>query len=139
MKAHHYILSFDPRDAEVGLTMEEAHAMAVRFAREWFGGHVGVVFTHPEGHNGAGNVHAHIAFCSVRSLDEPVREWMTHESEWRAGGKHHATNKCHEELKRAGYLYFEDKAQREAAAAPETPTPSKTPAKKTTAKKTTKK
>ena len=101
VKAHHYILSFDPRDAEVGLTMEEAHAMAVRFAREWFGGHVGVVFTHPEGHNGAGNVHAHIAFCSVRSQDEPVRGWMTHESEWRAGGKHHATNKCHEELKRA--------------------------------------
>ncbi|MBQ6391534.1 MAG: relaxase/mobilization nuclease domain-containing protein [Eggerthellaceae bacterium] len=101
VKTHHYILSFDPRDAEVGLTMEEAHAMAVRFAREWFGGHVGVVFTHPEGHNGAGNVHAHIAFCSVRSQDEPVRGWMTHESEWRAGGKHHATNKCHEELKRA--------------------------------------
>ena len=101
VKAHHYILSFDPRDAEVGLTMDEAHAMAARFAREHFGGHVGVVFTHPGGGNGTGNVHAHIVFCSVRGKDEPVRDWMTHASEWRAGGKHHATNKCHDELKRA--------------------------------------
>ena len=101
VKAHHYVFSFDPRDKDVGLTVEEAHSMALGFAREWFGGHVGVVCTHPEGHNGAGNVHAHIVFCSVRSTDEPVRSWMTHESEWRAGGKHHATNRCHEELKRA--------------------------------------
>ncbi|MBO7686781.1 MAG: hypothetical protein J6V72_10380 [Kiritimatiellae bacterium] len=59
-------------------------------------------------------------------------------------------------VKRTGYLWFEDKAerkaaeangeaaraQREAAAAPETPKPTKTPAKKktaSTAKKTTKK
>ena len=45
-------------------------------------------------------------------------------------------------VKRAGYLYFEDKAQREASAAPEEPKPTKTPAKKKTAattKKTTKK
>lgn len=42
-------------------------------------------------------------------------------------------------VKRTGYLWFEDKAQREASTAPETPKPTKTPAKKTTAKKTTKK
>lgn len=42
-------------------------------------------------------------------------------------------------VKRAGFMYFADKAQREAAAAPEAPQPTKTPAKKTTAKKTTKK
>lgn len=53
-------------------------------------------------------------------------------------------------VKRAGFLYFADKAERqaaeangeaarEAAAAPEAPQPTKTPAKKTTAKKTTKK
>ena len=45
-------------------------------------------------------------------------------------------------VKRTGYLWFEDKAQREAAAAPETPKPTATPAKKktaSTAKKTTKK
>lgn len=42
-------------------------------------------------------------------------------------------------VKRTGYLFFEDKAAREAAAAPEAPNPTETPAKKTTAKKTTKK
>ena len=45
-------------------------------------------------------------------------------------------------VKRAGFMYFADKAQREAAAAPEAPQPSKTPAKKktaSTAKKTAKK
>lgn len=42
-------------------------------------------------------------------------------------------------VKRAGFLYFADKDAREAAAAPEAPQPTKTPAKKTTAKKTTKK
>lgn len=101
VKSHHYVLSFDPRDRDVGLTFEEAHRMAVGFAREWFGGHQGIVFTHPEGHNESGNIHCHIVFCSVRARDEPIREWMTHESEWRAGGKHHATDKCHAELKQA--------------------------------------
>lgn len=42
-------------------------------------------------------------------------------------------------VKRAGFMYFADKAEREAAAAPEAPQPTATPAKKTTAKKTTKK
>lgn len=45
-------------------------------------------------------------------------------------------------VKRIGRLYFADKAEREAAAAPETPQPSKAPAKKktaSTAKKTAKK
>lgn len=55
----------------------------------------------------------------------------------------HACGSCIlQAVKRAGYLYFEDKAQREAAAVPEAPKPAKTPAKKTTAakaKKTTKK
>ena len=45
-------------------------------------------------------------------------------------------------VKRTGYLFFEDKAAREAAAAPEAPKPTETPAKKktaSTAKKTAKK
>lgn len=91
VKSHHYVLSFDPRDADVGLTFDEAHEMAVAFAREWFGGYPGIVFTHPEGHNESGNIHCHIVFCSVRVKDEPKREHMTHPSEWTAGYKHHVS------------------------------------------------
>ena len=47
IKSHHYILSFDPRDTSLGLTMSEAHQMALRFAKQQFGGHVGPVCTHP--------------------------------------------------------------------------------------------
>ena len=101
VKSHHYVLSFDPRDRDVGLTFDEAHRMAVRLAREWFGAYPGIVFTHPEGHNGSGNIHCHIVFCSVRVRDEPVREWMTHRSEWAAGGKHHATREHMDALKQA--------------------------------------
>ena len=101
VKSHHYVLSFDPRDQDVGLAFDEAHRMALKFAQEWFGAHQGIVFTHPEGHNESGNIHCHIVFCSVRIKDEPIREWMTHRSEWEAGGKHHATLECHAELKQA--------------------------------------
>lgn len=101
VKSHHYVLSFDPRDRDVGLTFEEAHEMAMRLAREWFGGHPGIVFTHPEGHNGSGNIHSHIVFCSVRVKDETVREWMTHPSEWQAGGKHHVTREHLDAFKQA--------------------------------------
>ena len=89
IKSHHYILSFDPRDKQVGLTTDEAHAMALEFAKRHFGAYVGLVFTHPDGNNESGNIHTHIIFCSVRAKDEPVRDWMTQKSEWKAGCKHH--------------------------------------------------
>jgi len=101
VKSHHYVLSFDPRDEDVGLTFDEAHRMALKFSNEWFGAYQGIVFTHPEGHNESGNIHCHIVFCSVRVKDEPIRDWMTHRSEWEAGGKHHTTLECHAELKQA--------------------------------------
>lgn len=89
IKSHHYILSFDPRDMQVGLTAEKGHAMALEFARRHFGSYVGLVFTHPDGNNESGNIHTHIIICSIRAKDEPVRDWMTQRSEWIAGCKHH--------------------------------------------------
>lgn len=68
------------------------------------------------------------------------------EKDGRRTAVNHACGSCIlRVVKRTGYLWFEDKAARascEAAAAPETPQPSKTPAKKktaSTAKKTAKK
>lgn len=71
------------------------------------------------------------------------------EKDGRRTAVNHACGSCIlNVVKRAGYLYFEDKAQRaaeaahDAQAAPQAPKPSKAPAKKTTAataKKTAKK
>lgn len=65
------------------------------------------------------------------------------EKDGRRTAVNHACGSCIlRVVKRTGYLWFEDKAQREAAAAPETPKPTATPAKKktaATAKKTVKK
>lgn len=46
IKAHHYIVSFDPRDRdENNLTPERAHVMVRQFARENFPGHQIIVCT----------------------------------------------------------------------------------------------
>ena len=39
VKQHHFILSFDPKDVECGLTMEKAQALGMEFARKHFSGH----------------------------------------------------------------------------------------------------
>ena len=57
VKTHHYIVSFDPKDAvENGLTMEKAQALGLQFCKENFPGHPAIVCTHPDGHNSAGNI-----------------------------------------------------------------------------------
>ncbi|WP_172136129.1 relaxase/mobilization nuclease domain-containing protein [Adlercreutzia sp. ZJ473] len=102
IKAHHYIISYDPRDVEVGLTPQEAQAMSLALAKEWFGGHQCVVFTHPDGSEGSGNIHTHIVLNSLRIKDEPERGWMQGKSWlWRAGCKHQASDKFIAELKQA--------------------------------------
>lgn len=77
-----------------------------------------------------------------RSALDAMADALT-EKDGRRTAVNHACGSCIlNVVKRTGYLWFEDKAAREAAAAPETPKPSKTPAKKktaSTAKKTAKK
>ena len=102
IKAHHYIVSYDPRDVEVSLTPEEAQRMSLALAKEWFGGHQCIVFTHPDGTEGSGNIHTHIVLNSLRIKDEPEREWMQGKSWlWRAGCKHQAGDKFMAEFKQA--------------------------------------
>ena len=58
VKSHHYIISFDPRDGtDNGLTADRAQALGEEFCREHFPGHQALVCTHPDGHNGSGNIH----------------------------------------------------------------------------------
>ncbi|MBQ8935372.1 MAG: relaxase/mobilization nuclease domain-containing protein, partial [Oscillospiraceae bacterium] len=46
IKSHHFILSFDPKDAECGLTLEKAQALGMEFAQKHFSGHQCVIATH---------------------------------------------------------------------------------------------
>ena len=56
VKAHHYIISFDPRDKdENGLTPDRAQELGKEFAAKNFPGHQTIICTHPDGHNSAGS------------------------------------------------------------------------------------
>ena len=58
VKSHHYIISFDPRDAtDNGLTVDRAQRLGEKFCAEHFPGHQAIVCTHSDGHNHSGNIH----------------------------------------------------------------------------------
>ena len=92
VKAHHYIMSFDPRDAEeCGLTPGKVHAIAEEFAKHFFAGHQVLLVTHPDGHNGSGNIHTHIVLNSLRKENVPYQTFMERPIDCLAGYKHHQT------------------------------------------------
>ena len=100
VKAHHYIISFDPRDRdENGLTLESAQSLALQFAKKNFPGHQAIVCAHPDGHNSAGNIHVHIVINSVRALDVEMQDYMERACDSKAGYKHHVTDKLLSYLK----------------------------------------
>ena len=93
IKAHHYIVSFDPKDREDnGLTPEKAQEIGMELARKCFPGHQIIVCTHKDGHNGAGNIHCHIVLNSVRKLTVPEGPFMHNRFDNLAGMKHHASD-----------------------------------------------
>lgn len=92
IKAHHYIVSFDPNDRdENGLNPERAQELGMELARKAFPGHQVIVCTHKDGHNGAGNIHCHIVLNSVRKLDVPYEDFMLLRTDNMAGMKHHSS------------------------------------------------
>ena len=92
MKTHHYIISFDPRDAaDNGLTMEKAQALGLKFCEENFPGHPAIVYTHPDGHNRSGNIHVHIVIGSIRTREVERTPYMQKPRDWREGMKHSST------------------------------------------------
>ena len=93
IKAHHYIVSFDPKDRDDnGLTPEKAQEIGMELARKCFPGHQIIVCTHKDGHNGAGNIHCHIVLNSVRKLTVPREPFMINKFDHLAGMKHHASD-----------------------------------------------
>ena len=92
VKAHHYIISFDPKDAvENGLTMERAQALGLQFCKDNFPGHPSIVCTHPDGHNHSGNIHVHIVIGSIRTREVERKPYMQKPRDWREGMKHSST------------------------------------------------
>lgn len=90
VKAHHYIISFDPTDT---ITMEEA----LEFGKEWLSvfapGHQAVIAAHPDGHHGSKNMHVHIVLNSVRKYAGVQEKWHYKPCEWRQGCKHRSTGR----------------------------------------------
>ena len=100
VKSHHYIISFDPRDAaDNGLTVDRAQGLGEKFCKEHFPGHQAIVCTHPDGHNHSGNIHVHIVINSLRIEEVPLLPYMDRPADTRAGCKHRCTNAAMEYFK----------------------------------------
>lgn len=92
IKSHHYIFSFDPKDAEEhGLTGEKAQQLGLEYAQKNFPGHQALVCTHTDGNNESGNIHVHIVINSLRKYDVEHQTFMERPCDARAGYKHHLT------------------------------------------------
>ena len=93
VKSHHYIISFDPSDStDNGLTPDRAQALGEEFCREHFPGHQALVWTHPDGHSGSGNIHVHIVINSLRIGEVPFLPYMERPADTREGCKHRCTD-----------------------------------------------
>ena len=100
IKSHHYIISFDPRDAaDNGLTVDRAQALGLAYCKEHFPGHQAMVCTHPDGHNHSGNIHVHIVINSLRIYEVPLLPYMDRPADTREGCKHRCTNAAMEYFK----------------------------------------
>ena len=100
VKSHHYIISFDPRDAvDNGLTVDRAQALGEEFCRKQFPGHQAIVCTHPDGHNHSGNIHVHIVINSLRIEEVPFLPYMDRPADTRTGCKHRCTDAAMEYFK----------------------------------------
>ena len=94
IKSHHYIISFDPKDAvECGLIGQRAQELSIELTREIFPGYQALVVTHTDGGNHSGNIHTHIVINSVRKYDAPREDYMTQPGDHKAGRKHRSTKK----------------------------------------------
>ena len=92
IKSHHYIISFDPRDAaDNGLTVEKAQKLGMEYCKKQFPGHQALVCTHPDGHNHSGNIHVHIVINSLRIHEVERKAYMDRPCDTQAGAKHRCT------------------------------------------------
>ena len=74
------------------MTPDRAQALGEEFCREHFPGHQALVCTHPDGHNGSGNIHVHIVINSLRIEEVPFLPYMERPADTREGCKHRCTD-----------------------------------------------
>ena len=92
IKSHHYIISFDPRDAaDNGLTVEKAQELGMEYCQKHFLGHQALICTHPDGHNHSGNIHVHIVINSLHIHEVERKAYMDRPCDTQAGAKHRCT------------------------------------------------
>ena len=100
VKSHHYIISFDLRDAkDNGLNVDRAQQLGEEFCSTHFKGHQAVVCTHPDGHNHSGNIHVYIVINSLRIEAVPMLPYMDRRADTKAGCKHRCTDAAMEYFK----------------------------------------
>ncbi len=104
IKSHSYIISFSPED---NITVDDAMIMAKNFAYEFLEGHQTIIVVHPDGHNGSGNIHAHIVANSVRKVEATKKPWHEKDCEFKQGCKH----KCTNAMLRAGKRWLMDRCR----------------------------
>lgn len=85
VKAHHYIISFEPED---DITMEQAMEFGKKWLAEFAPGHQAVVAVHPDGHNNSRNMHIHMVINSVRKFPGRKSIWHDKPCEWKQCCKH---------------------------------------------------
>lgn len=91
IKTYHYIISYDSKAAALGLTMEQAQEMGMKYARKHLLGHQAIVCTHPDGSNHSGNIHTHIVINSLRAQDTEKLPYKMRRCDTKAGYKHNST------------------------------------------------
>nr|WP_297707457.1 relaxase/mobilization nuclease domain-containing protein [uncultured Butyrivibrio sp.] len=87
IKLHHYIISFDPKDRELGLSLEKVQSIGMEIANKFFSGCQALICSHPDGHNKSGNMHVHIIVNSLRKETIQKPDFIERDSECMAGAK----------------------------------------------------
>ncbi len=87
IKLHHYIISFDPKDRELGLSLEKVQLIGLEIANKFFSGCQALICSHPDGHNKSGNMHVHIVVNSLRKETIQKPDFIERDSECKAGAK----------------------------------------------------
>ena len=88
IKRHEYVISYEPKDIQRGLTPEKALQNGIEFAKKYFPGHQTIIAVHQDGSQKSGNIHVHIDINSVRIREQEQLPYMNRHADYAEGMKH---------------------------------------------------